>query len=160
MSPETKKTLIYGGVISFAVGVGLYIWTQYENGNQPDDSNAAAAAQAQAQAAATNQETELAELAQLGSSGTAVEPATISDEAPSDDFSSEVAGLLQAEGLDTPASTTAQAPSQNNPVVNPPDSKGGTWGAQPIISKAQARSVIPPVATYAGAPASERVVFE
>lgn len=124
MSPETKKTLIYGGVISLAVGVGLYIYSRYEDqgstsaGAQAADANAAQAAQAQAEA--VQQETDLAALSELGSSGGGGEyigePSTAL-ETPTDNFGAEVAQVLQAAGLAPPANTaSASAPPQTNPT--------------------------------------------
>lgn len=130
MTPETKKTLIYGGVISFAVGAGLYIWSRYQNnGTATGDGGAAAAAQAQADAAATNQETQLAELQALSGGGGSSLPSISlgGGEAPHDNFSQEIAQILQAAGLGTPASTPtgtapppASSPTNGLPQPTPP----------------------------------------
>ena len=134
MSPETKKTLIYGGVISFAVGAGLYIWSRYEdqkNGSAaPASQQTDQTAQAQADAAAAAQEASLAQLASFSSAQLA--PVSLGTEAPHDDFSAEIAAILKAVNPAPPASTTPTTPQPPNPPTtvtdgsshNPPKAVG------------------------------------
>ena len=125
MTPETKKTLIYGGVISFAVGAGLYIWSRYQGGTGDGGASAQAAAQAQAQAdaAAASQETQLAELATLsGGGGGSLPSISLGNEAPPDNFAHEIATILQAAGLGAPTNTPTGTtpPTSGLPQPTPP----------------------------------------
>lgn len=124
MTPETKKTLIYGGVISFAVGAGLYIWSRYQGGGTGDggaSAQAAAQAQAQADATAANQETQLAQLAALSGGGGSLPGVTLSNEAPPDNFAQEIKQILEAAGLGTPTVGGAPtAPPANSPTSGLP----------------------------------------
>lgn len=123
MTPETKKTLIYGGVISFAVGAGLYIWSRYQGGTGDGGASAQAAAQAQAQADATaaNQETQLAQLAALSGGGGSLPGVTLSNEAPPDNFTQEIKQILEAAGLTAPTPTGAPtAPPASSPTSGLP----------------------------------------
>lgn len=120
MTPETKKTLIYGGVISFAVGAGLYIWSRYQDGGAKADGGTAAA-QAQAEAAATNQETQLAELQALsGGGGGSLPSISLGSEAPPDNFAHEIAAILQATGLGAPTNAPTGTPPPTPPVSGLP----------------------------------------
>lgn len=115
MTPETKKTLIYGGVISFAIGAGLYIYSRYESANSPaagaDPTAANAATQAAADAAAA-QEVQLSEFAQFSAGGgVSLSSPSLGTEAPHDNFAQEIAAILKAAGLDAPASTPSGSPT-------------------------------------------------
>lgn len=114
MTPETKKTLIYGGVISFAIAAGLYIYSRYESQNSAaatgDPTAANAAAQAAADAAA-QQEVQLSELAQFSGGGASLSSPSLGTETPHDNFSQEIAAILQAAGLGAPVSTTSGSPT-------------------------------------------------
>lgn len=123
MTPETKKTLIYGGVISFAVGAGLYIWSRYQDGQGATGTDAAAAqAQANADAQAAQQETQLAELQALSGGGTGGLPTvSLGNEAPPDNFAHEIAAILQATGLGPPANgPSGTTPTAGLPQPTPP----------------------------------------
>lgn len=115
MTPETKKTLIYGGVISFAIAAGLYIYSRYESANNPaagtDPTAANAAAQAAADAAAA-QEVQLSELAQFSAGGgVSLSSPSLGTETPHDNFAQEIAAILKAAGLDAPASASSGSPT-------------------------------------------------
>lgn len=129
MTEETKKTLVYGGVISLAVGVALYIYTRAAGGG----ADGGAAAQAAQQAQAAQDETNLAMLAELGSSGASFggggfslnSETTGSPEKPHDNFAQEIAAILNATGLGgsasaagSPAPPASTAPALPQPVVS------------------------------------------
>jgi hypothetical protein len=118
MTPETKKTLIYGGVISFAVGAALYFFTR-NSGASNSSSAAATAAQAQAEAQAAQDETNLAMLSELGTSGVSLSAPSLGSESlgsetPHDNFSQEISSILQAVEATNPqpsATTSEPAPT-------------------------------------------------
>lgn len=135
MTPETKKTLIYGGVISLAVAIGAYLFERETGGSAaPADSGATAGAQVQAQAEAQAQEDQLAMLAELGSSGESTAPVSIGAETPVEDFSQEISKILAAAGLSSP-STANPSPSENNPATNPPEVTATTEGPGKTVPK-------------------------
>ena len=144
MTPETKKTLIYGGVISFAIAAGLYIYSRYENQNSPatgaDPTAANAAAQAAADAAA-QQEVQLSELASFSGGGASLSSPSLGSETPPDNFAHEIATILQAAGLGPPVSPTSGSPTPvstlpgvaaSNPPPAPTDGTPPVTGPKPI----------------------------
>lgn len=151
MTPETKKRLAYGTAIVVAGGVGIFVWKKYGATSGASSSSAADAA-AQAQAQASSEETQLAELSELGSSGASLESPNIGEEAPVEDFGSELSSVLQAVGLEP-----VQAPvsgSGSTPATPPTTATGSTGTTPTPVTPPLAQPVSTPVTTITGEPIS------
>lgn len=117
MTPETKKRLAYGLVIVVAGGGGIYLWHRFSvTGGGSASTAAAVAAQAAADADTSNQETQLAELSALGSSGASLSNPSLG-ETPVEDFGQELASIFQATGLTPPAVTSNAGATPATPPV-------------------------------------------
>lgn len=134
MSPETRKTLIYGAVITAVVGGGIAAW-QYYASPAATDSSVASAQQAQQDAQAQQDQTQLAELSILGSGGVSLSSVgSISNESPTQTLGEEVSAILKAAGfgaLDPVAPAAPLAPT----VPTPAPPVGATPKSQPAPVK-------------------------
>lgn len=127
MTPETKKTLLWGGAITLGVGILLYFFQRYENSkdtaNAVDPTTGQPAADAAAQAAQAQALADEETLAAVSSfsSGESLSAPSLSAEAPSDNFSHEIASILQSVGIGTPAPATGG--------TGAPSTGGGSTGS-------------------------------
>lgn len=125
MTPETKKHLKYAAIAIVGIGGAYFL---YEHLSAGDAAAASAAANAQAQQQATTDESNQAELAELGTSGVSLSAPTGGLEIPVESFSDELDSILSAAGMSSngtaPASTGSSAPTTSGTPVSLPASVG------------------------------------
>jgi hypothetical protein len=148
LEPETKKRLLYGVVIVVAGGVGIFIWKKYGSGGSSAAASAASA-DANAQSQASAEETQLAELSELGSSGSSLASHNIG-ETPVEDFGDELTQVLQAVGLEPMGTTQGSGTTPASPVSTAPGATGTSTTGPPVTTapvKPPASSPVAPIIT-------------
>jgi hypothetical protein len=147
MSPETKKKIYYGIAILAAGGVGIFLWKKLENNSAANSNGAsAAAAEAAAQEQASQEETQLAELSELGSSGSELSSPNLG-ETPVEDFGQELNDVLQASGIEP-----IPAPSSGTGATTSTPTSTSTGSTGTIIPEPTQTNTVAPMPTPTGRP--------
>jgi hypothetical protein len=152
LEAETKKRLLYGVVIVVAGGVGIFVWKKYGSASGGGAAAAAASADANAQAQASAEETQLAELSELGSSGSELTAPNIG-ETPVEDFGTELSQVLESVGLEpVPTQVPGSGTTASSPTSTAPGSTGGTVTPPTPITPTPAPPVTTPIAPILSGP--------
>lgn len=139
ISERTKKYLKYGALIVGGLVGAYFIYDHIAGASAQQSSADQANAQASAQAAAD--ETQEAELAELGTSGASLESVSGGSEIPVENFSDELSTLLQAAGVEPPSGTASSSQtSGSTPTTG--SSVAGSTSSPSTVSTMPVKTVI------------------